>query len=255
MMAIPAPPPPAIEQVRHLKNFPVVEFRRYTIKDGERRHFAEYFESYFPEAFEQLGAIALGQFFERDEASHFTWIRGFHSIEDRASVNGAFYDGPLWKEHRSTMNDILLDSDNVLLLHALPEHGIAVLPAVDPVREESGARGIVVAQIFRTKADSVDAFAKRAEAEFSRYRETGARDAGTLATLDVPNNFPRLPIRTDGPFLVWLGILEDESMLDRAFRPAASRAAQTLAATGMLRGDPELVVLLPTRRSRLRWWP
>ena len=246
---------PAMDTVRHLKDFPVVEFRRYTIKDGERKHFAEYFESYFPEAFEQLGAIAFGQFLERDDASHFTWLRGFHSINDRAAVNGAFYDGPLWKEHRSTMNDILLDSDNVLLLQALPEHGIPVLPAVDPVREEEGARGVVVAQIFPVKAGFADAFAKRAEVEFAGYRAAGAREAGILATLDVPNNFPRLPIRTDGPFLVWLGVLENDSALEQVFRPAANRSAKTLSSTKMLRGEPELVVLAPTRRSRLRWRP
>jgi hypothetical protein len=32
-------------------DFQVVEFRRYTVRDGEREHFATYFESYFPEAF------------------------------------------------------------------------------------------------------------------------------------------------------------------------------------------------------------
>jgi len=30
-----------------------------------------------------------------------------------------------------------------------------------------------------------------------------------LVTLDVPNNFPQLPVRTDGPYLVWLGIVRD----------------------------------------------
>jgi hypothetical protein len=30
---------------------------------------------------------------------------------------------------------------------------------------------------------------------------------------------------------------------------------RTLAATGMLRGEPELVLLDPTERSRLRWLP
>jgi hypothetical protein len=44
-----------------LTDFQVIEFRRYTIRDGEREHFAQYFESYFPEAFQQLGAVAVGQ--------------------------------------------------------------------------------------------------------------------------------------------------------------------------------------------------
>ena len=159
------------------------EFRRYLIKPGERQNFADYFESFFPEFFEQLGAIAFGQFLERDNPSRFTWLRGFHTIEDRAAVNGAFYDGPLWKEHRKTMNDILVDSDNVLLLHPIgPNRGIAVLPAVDPVREMRLDRGIVVAQIFAVEAGAVDAFARRAESEFAAYRAAGARETGVLAT-------------------------------------------------------------------------
>ncbi len=246
---------PAMNSVAHLKDFPVVEFRRYTIKDGERRHFAEYFESYFPEAFEQLGAIAFGQFLERNQPARFTWIRGFHSLDDRAAANGAFYDGPLWKEHRTTMNDMIVDSDDVLLLRPLdPARGIPVLPAVDPVREAQGARGVVAAWIFAVEPGEVDAFALRAEPAFSACRAAGAREAGALATLDVPNNFPRLPIRTDGPFLVWLGILEDEGKLDR-LRSIAERSARELSSTGMLRGEPEFVVLEPTRRSRLRWGP
>ena len=52
-----------------LTDFQVIEFRRYTIRDGEREHFAQYFESYFPEAFQQLGAVAVGQFLERGNDS------------------------------------------------------------------------------------------------------------------------------------------------------------------------------------------
>lgn len=246
----------SMEHIKHLNDFQVLEFRRYTIKKGEREHFAQYFESYFPEAFEQLGALACGQFFERNNPSGFTWIRGFHNIDARATVNAAFYYGPLWKEHKSTMNDILTDSDNVLLLRPVsPERGVTILPAVDPVTEERGAQGIVVAQIFAVKADSVESFAKQAEATFTGYRAAGVREAGVLVTLDVSNNFPQLPVRTDGPYLVWLGILKDSQMLETRFNPLVERSLQALSATGLLRGTPELLVLDPTRRSRLRWLP
>ena len=42
-----------------LTGFQVIEFR-YLVKPEERQHFAQYFEAYFPEAFQQLGAIAAG---------------------------------------------------------------------------------------------------------------------------------------------------------------------------------------------------
>jgi hypothetical protein len=80
------------------------------------------------------------------------------------------------------------------------------------------------------------------------------REAGVLVTLDVPNNFPQLPVRTDGPFLVWLGIVKDNKTLETEFMPLAERFAQSLSSTALLRNTPELVVLDPTRRSRLRWF-
>ena len=246
----------SMEQITHLKDFEVIEFRRYTIKDGERMHFAQYFEGYFPEAFEQLGAIAFGQFFERNAPSCFTWLRGFKNMDNRATINASFYYGPLWKEHRSKMNDRLIDSANVLLLRPLSrDRGIMVLPAVDPVTEPAGARGVIVAQIFAVQLDHVDAFAQQAETTFARYRAAGVLEAGVLVTLDAPNNFPQLPVRTDGPFLVWLGIIEDNRKLETVLNPLVEQSLPSLLATGILRSAPELIVLDPTPRSRLRWMP
>jgi hypothetical protein len=241
----------SIDPAANLKDFQAIEFRRYTMKAGGREPFAQYFDFYFPEAFEQLGAIAAGSFFERKNQNGFIWIRGFHTIENRAVANAAFYYGPVWKEHKAKVNDLLDDSDNVMLLRPLsPERGITILSAVDPVTETKGAQGVVVAQIFAVKPNSIEAFAKEAESTFAGYRAAGVR-----VTLDVNNNFPQLPIRTDGPYLVWLGILQDNQMLDTGFTPLAERSLQSLSATGLLRGTPESIVLDPTPRSRLRWLP
>ena len=248
--------PAASNNVAALGDFPVVEFRRYTIKEGERNRFAAYFESYFPEAFEQLGSIAAGSFFNLGDRFGFTWIRGYHTIESRAVINAAFYYGPVWQEHRTTLNDLITDSDNVLLLHAwAPEYAVKILPAVDPVTEINGAQGAVVAQIFQLKPGTVDSFARLAEPAFAAYRAAGARQAGVLVTLDVPNNFPQLPVRADGPYLVWLGIFEDSARLRATFNPVAERMLRQLNASGLVRGTPETLVLGPTRRSRMRWLP
>src|SRR4030095_7622935 len=244
----------AMDHVKHLQDFQVIEFRRYTIKEGEREHFAEYFESYFPEAFQQMGAIVFGQFFERRNPVGFTWMRGFKNNDARAIINSNFYYGPLWREHSFTMNSLMVDSDNVLLLRPLPPaRGVPVFPAVDPIKEEKGAKGVVLAQIFAVKPNSVDAFAQKVEATFASYRAAGAREAGVLVTLDVPNNFPQLPVRTDGPYLVWLGIVKDKKTLEMQVASLAERSTQSLLATGLLRNAPELVILGPTHRSRLRW--
>ena len=244
------------EPSAHLTDFQVIELRRYTVKDGARKNFAQYFEAYFPEAIEQTGAIVAGSFFERNHPNGFTWIRGFHTLEDRPVADAEFYYGPVWREHRKTMNDLLTDSDNVLQLRPLsPEHEITILPAVDPLAEPDGARGIIVAFIYPIKANSVEAFAKQAESTFARYQAAGAREAGVLVTLDATNNFPQLPIRTDGPYLVWLGLLRDNQTLERELTPVVENSISSLTATGLLRGAPEFIVLDPTPRSRLRWLP
>jgi hypothetical protein len=245
-----------MKHTAHLGDFPVVEFRRYALVEGKRAEFSRYFETYFPDAFQQLGALILGHFSERANPTGFVWIRGFHDMAARAAVNQAFYDGPLWKEHSATMNERLVDHTNVLLLQPLrPSRGVALLPAVDPIREERTPRGVVVAQVFALRPGSVEAFAERAEEAFTAYRAAGAREAGVLVTLDVPNNFPRLPFRTDGPYLVWLGVLESDRALETRFEPQVARALEGLNATGLLRGAPELIVLDPAARSRLRWLP
>jgi hypothetical protein len=200
-------------------SFDVIELRRYTIQPGQREGFAEYFDAYFPEAFQQLGAIAFGQFFERDKESMFTWLRGFRDMDARAVVNTAFYYGPVWREHKQTVNPMMIDSDDVLLLR--PVRPIPVLPAVDAVRERE-PRGVVVMHVLH------DTDAERVEQAYAHYE-----CAGLLVTLDAPNNFPELPVRNDGPWTVWLGLFDDASDFDPI-------------------DGGEVVVLTPTRRSRLR---
>ncbi|WHZ18761.1 MAG: hypothetical protein OJF55_000910 [Rhodanobacteraceae bacterium] len=246
----------ALESVAHLNNYQVIELRRYDIAPGQRDRFVRYFDAYFPEAFEQLDCMVFGQFEDRAAPTKFVWLRGYRDINTRPIADAAFYYGPVWREHRTKVNTLFPGaSDNVLLLRPLkPQTEIPVLPAVDPVDEPQGARGVVVAQIFAVKKGDEDAFAQRVQAAFARYGKTGVHSAGVLVTLDVPNNFPQLPIRTDGPFLVWLGVVENDGAL-KHFGVLAAQVEHSLEGTGLLRGAPERLVLDPTPRSRLRWWP
>jgi hypothetical protein len=236
-------------------SYPVIEFRRYTLKPGSRAQFSRHFDTHFPEAFQQAGAIALGHFHDRDAPDSFTWIHGFRSWAGRAEANRAFYDGPVWQEHKHAANRCIADSDNVLLLRPLyPDSDIPVLRAVDPVAEPLGARGIVVAQLLRPAEGKLDACALAAECGFAAYRGHGVTEAGILVSIGEPNNFPRHPVRTDGPWLVWIGVLRDEAALD-ALRPAFDAAGARLLEEKLLAAPAELLVLDPCRRSRMRWLP
>lgn len=233
--------------------YPVIELRRYTLVDGAAARFSRCFETWFPEAFQQAGAIALGHFVERGHGDRFTWLRAFPDMQTRLAANTAFYDGPVWQEHKRTLNGWIVDSDNVLLLRPLyPGAAIPALPAVDPVAEPDGARGLALAQLFQAAPGQFDACAAAAERWFGTYRGDGLVEAGVLTTLDAANNFPRHPVRSDGGWLVWVGILRDDAAL-AALQPVLDAAAHALAGDGLLAGPAELVVLDPGLRSRLRW--
>src|SRR5262249_59812013 len=132
-----------------------------------------------------------------------------HSGFYRIVVHGAFFFGPLWREHSQKMNSLMKYSDNVLLLRPLaPDTEVTILPAVDPVTEKNGVMGIAVAQILSLKNQPGEALSAKLRRTFSSYCVPGVREAGILVTLDAPNNFPQLPVRNDGPFLVWLPILQ-----------------------------------------------
>ncbi|HEU5400986.1 MAG TPA: NIPSNAP family protein [Terriglobales bacterium] len=233
----------------------MIEFRRYTIRDGERENFAKYFDAYFPEAMQQLGAIAAGQFFERENPSRFTWIRGFRNMDERAKANANLYYGPVWKEHRDLMNGLMTSFDNVLLMQSVQAGcGIEVLRPVDAVKEVDGMKGVAVAHIFAIKPGTLREFMRHAAAEFEAYGSEAVRESGRFVTSDIPNNFPQHPVRSDGPFVVWFGIARDDATMEQ-FRGVAERAAKSLESTNLLRGVPELVILDPTSRSRMRWLP
>lgn len=211
-----------------MSTYPIVEFRRYTIKQGERARFTQYFEAFTPEVFQQMGAMFLGEFLMRDEKDGFLWMRGFRKLAERAIINSAFYYGPVWLEHRTRFNSLLVVDTNVLLLQSVRD--VPVLPAVDVVDEKAG--GVVVALIEHGTLNDEH------EAKFAKLRDAGVREAGLLVTLDVPNNFPQLPYRTDGPWIVWLGVMPDDALLDTVRAHA---------------GEAEVIVLDPAPRSRLRW--
>jgi hypothetical protein len=238
-------------------HFDVIELRRYPVTPGQRPTFMKYYESWFPEAFEQLGVLVFGEFSERGTQNNFTWIRGFHTVADRAIANAQFYYGAVWQEHKALANSLLPGvDDNVLELHALnAQTEVPALPAVNPVTEPKGAQGVVVAEIYAVKKEDLRPFSERALRAFSRYEVPGVRPAGVLVTLDGPNNFPLLPFRTDGPYLVSLHILRNESVLKDTFDPLLADTKQELTASGMLRRPPEVLVLDPGKRSRLRWLP
>jgi hypothetical protein len=95
---------------------PIVEFRQYTLHPGARDTLIELFDREFIESQEELGMKVIGQFRPLDDTDRFIWLRGYPDMQTRARALAAFYDGPVWAQHRDVANATMIDSDNVLLL-------------------------------------------------------------------------------------------------------------------------------------------
>ncbi|MEU0534886.1 NIPSNAP family protein [Amycolatopsis tolypomycina] len=163
----------------------VLELRRYTLHPGRRDELIELFEREFVEPQEAAGAHLFGLFRARASPDEFVWLRGFRSMPERKAALEEFYSGPVWKAHRAAANATMADSDNVLLLRPV-RRGLAAPPP--------GA-GVHVTISPGSSPAPESAFA-------------------AFETEPSPNTFPRLPVRTDGPFSVWFGRTASESSFE-----------------------------------------
>ena len=204
----------------------VVELRRYTLHPGARETLIDLFERELVEPQAAVGMHVLAQFRDPDEPDHFVWLRGFPDLAARAPALRAFYGGPVWARHRDAANATMIDSDDVVLLrHA----GIAV----DPAR--TGAPVIVTTYPVAAGGEAAVLLALEADV-LPAIRAAGQAVRGVLRSEPGPNDFPALPVREDGPYVVTVAVGDG---------PAPPSIASSL-----LRADPHVARLMPTERSR-----
>jgi hypothetical protein len=211
----------------------VIELRRYVMKPGRRDELVALFEREFINTQQAEGLQVLGIFTELSAPDRFTWLRGFGDMAVRAAGLQAFYGGPVWQAHREAANATMLDSDDVLLLRpsaGLPSLGAAVrhvsarpwraivLPLAEPA--DDALRGFVASQWLPA------------------LLRAGAESPAVFETEPAENNFPRLPVRADGPVLVLL-----------AAWPAGTGVPGLDALAPWLRTEPLVLDLIPTARS------
>jgi hypothetical protein len=236
----------------------LIELRQYTLHPGQRDTLIELFDREFVETQEALGIAVIGQFRDLDRPDRFVWIRGFENIVARRQALAAFYDGPIWHAHREAANATMIDSDNVLLLEpAAPGRGFPGLPTrTSGTSAASTDSGVVVATLYYTKPDSLEAFSALFDQSIrNRFESTGARTIAEYVTSTQPNSFPRLPIRMGEDIFVWLARFGSAEGYDayRARLAADQNWARQIwpAIRGQLLREPEVLRLAPTNRSRL----
>jgi NIPSNAP len=154
----------------------IVELRQYILRPRQRDVLHELFDRALAEGQEAVGISLIGWFRDLDDPDRFVWLRSFPDMASRARSLAAFYDGPVWAEHREAANATMVFVDNVLLLR--PARGGINLPRAEPI--------VVSIHHFPEPVS--------AEAVERLERDSGPAEA-TLVTEESPNNFPRLPVR------------------------------------------------------------
>jgi len=233
----------------------VIEFRRYTLKPGQRDVLLELFEREFIESQEAHPMRLVGLFRDLDRPDRLVWLRGFTDMPARAEALFGFYGGPVWKAHRNAANATMIDSDNVLLLRPLrAETGFpdAALPARDAAPR---ARGVVEARLLYSASDMPPAHIEAAVAALdAALRTVGGTRLAVLVSEHAVNNFPRLPVREGEHVLAWFAALADEAARARMREALAESPAWREVEAALTDGAPrapETLRLVPTTRSRL----
>jgi NIPSNAP len=157
----------------------IIELRQYTLRPGQWEVLSNLFLRELAEGQEAVGMSIMGWFRDLDRSDRFVWLRSFRDMPDRARALAAFYDGPVWAQHREAANATMVDSDNVLLLRPTRRGtGVAIGRHEPPV----------VASIHHFPEPVSDDVLDGLDRDFGR---AGA----TWVSEESPNNFPRLPIR------------------------------------------------------------
>ena len=237
---------------------PLVELRRYTLHPGRRDELIELFDRAFVETQEAVGIQVIGQFYDLDDPNRFIWLRGFNDMPARAQSLGAFYGGPVWREHRDAANATMIDSDNVLLLRLThPRSGFSIKNKDRPPRGSRVDRdGFVTATIYY--------FHQPVTSDFIHYFENTIHpelmdaDISVLAyfvTEDSPNTFPQLPVREDEYVFVWFAGFQNPAAYERSLaKLEKSRVWKGEVSKFLkrhLKDQPEVLRLTPTPHSWL----
>ncbi|MBA3874538.1 MAG: NIPSNAP family protein, partial [Anaerolineae bacterium] len=179
----------------------VFEIRNYLLQPHMREHFIDYFEANFITTQTAVNMHVLGQFRLLGEPDHYVWIRGFTDMQSRSDGLQGFYEGPVWKKHRTTTNSMIIDSDNVHLLRPLDANldltcgqsakTVATALADSSISPHTGLIAIDIYQATSGKRDAlIDAFQTQIT---PIYQSEGVQLRGLFVAEMSENTYPRLP--------------------------------------------------------------
>jgi hypothetical protein len=240
-----------------LEDCAVIELRDYLMQLGRRDVLIELFEREFIETQEALGMRVMAHFRDLDRPDHYVWLRGFADMAARQRGLEGFYGGADWQAHRNAANATMIDSDDVRLLrYARPTWALASPAVPRPHRDAEPAwpQSVFVLMVATLGVPADEAFRRAFEREaLPLLRECGLMPIAVFETEPAPNNYPRLPVRTDAPVFAWLSRTPGAAAAEQALArwDASLRAAGVLGPRQGIR-QIERMRLQPAARSWLR---
>ncbi|RJS22649.1 NIPSNAP family protein [Corallococcus sp. H22C18031201] len=233
----------------------VLELRQYTLHPGQRDVLISLFEQHFIETQEAEGMHLIGQFRDEEKPDRFVWMRGFRDMESRRDALRSFYGGPVWKEHRNTANATMVDSDNVLLLRPVGEHGGLPHPSQPrpPFGTDVRPESRVELTLCYLKAPADLTLLTHFEQHVRpALGSIGAAPRALYQTDSRENTFPALPVRTGEQVFAWLTVFPNREHPHEHMRRRAESAPWRESLQPWLSAPLEHLTLAPTARSELR---
>jgi hypothetical protein len=232
----------------------VFELRQYTLYGGQRDTLISLFEKNLVEPQEAVGAHVIGTFRDIDDPDRFVWIRGFRDMPARQQSLQDFYgSSPAWIAHKKEANATMIDSDNILLLRTLSSQ--SKFPrTVANASVSNAVYGVTI--YYLGGVDTVQFAAFFDHTVLPHLDALGAHPMATFATNEVPNNFPRLPVREHDRVFLWIArwssIADYESFSAQMRAWSGWRDAVPETVLPALMRKPEQLRLTPTTRSMLQ---
>lgn len=240
-------------------NCNVIEIRNYLLQPGTRDYFIEYFTTNFIHTQEADNMHVLGMFRLLGEPDHYVWLRGYPDMASRTASLHAFYDGPVWKTHRTQTNSMIISSDDVHLLRPLPDQPdltdgqtSATVAASLTASTVSLALDMIAIDIYQAAAGQRQTLIDQFQAHIRpMYQSAGIQVRGCFIAEMSENTFPRHPAAQNEDELVVITAYASESAGRQQRAQVAPQVQHYLIP--LLAAPPETLLLSPTLHSPLRY--
>ena len=240
-------------------NIKVLEIRNYWLQPAMRDHFIEYFTANFIHTLGAEKMHVLGMFRLIGEPDHYVWLRGYADMPSRTESLFAFYDGPVWKKHRTLTNSMIVSSDDVHLIRPLPDdpdltngQTSASVAAALTNSIVSLAADMVAIDIYQAVSGQRQTLIDHFQTHIRpAYQAAGIQLRGCFVAEMGENTFPRHPALQNEHEFVVIAAHANESIGRQQRAQVAPLIDQFL--TPLLSAPPETLLLTPTLHSPLRY--